>query len=438
MPDTESESMAACPLHDGKVPPGLAPAVLVVDDEPGIVSVISTLLLRRGLRVRTATSADEAKAVLAADAGVGVVLSDVQMPGQGGLALAEEILAERPETAALELVFVTGDMAPETMGTALRQRAFDFVPKPFRLGHLAAVVERACESCRLRRAQAARVAAIEEGLSAARDERVLLAEKLAMSMAAHAEAEAALGAATQERYNLLAVISHELRTPLIPVLGLCDVILNDPSLPPERLVEYVTHIRDGGLRLRDLVQGALDVIALEEPGAVRMVPGVGIPEVVEAAAAGKATAARARGVALLAASLPPGHVTGDAVLLTHAMAALLDNAVKASPPEGVVRYGWGTGREPGAVEAELWVEDEGAGIDPDLVARIGTPFLQGDMSATRGWCGAGLGLALASRIVARHGGALVLAPRPTRGTRAAIRLPLEYGVGQVLPPAVDQ
>jgi signal transduction histidine kinase len=80
--------------------------------------------------------------------------------------------------------------------------------------------------------------------------------------------------------------------------------------------------------------------------------------------------------------------------------------------------------------AEIWVEDDGPGIDPDLVDRIGTPFLQGDMSETRGWGGAGLGLALASRIVARHGGTLTLGRRPTRGTRASIRLPLDFSAGQ--------
>jgi signal transduction histidine kinase len=407
------------------------PAVLVVDDEPGIVTVIATLLTRRGLRVRTAVNADEAKAALAEDPDIGVVLSDVQMPGQGGLALAEEILAERLETAALELVFVTSDIGPETMGTALRHRAFDFVPKPFRLGHLAAVVERACESCRARRDKAARVAAIEQGLSVARDERVRLAEKLALSMAARAEVEAALGVATRDRRNLLAVISHELRTPLIPVLGLCDVILSDPSLSRERLVEYVTHIRDGGLRLRDLVQGALDVIALDEPGSLRVLPGVHVTAVIEAAAASRATSARARGVALLATSLPTGCVTADASLLTHAVAALIDNAVKASAVDGAVVYGWAPCGDAGAAEAEIWVEDDGPGIDPDLVDRIGTPFLQGDMSETRGWGGAGLGLALASRIVARHGGTLMLGRRPTRGTRASIRLPLDLTTPEV-------
>lgn len=417
--------VAASPSTDADPQQPDGPAILVVDDEVGIVTVIATLLKRRGMRVCTALSAEEAKAALSTDADIGVVLSDVQMPGQGGLALADEILTDRPETQAIELVFVTGDMAPETMGSALRQRAFDFVPKPFKLGDLAAVVERARDSCRARRDKAARIAAIEQGLSSARDERVKLAEKLAFSMAAQAQAEAALGAAARDRRNLLAVISHELRTPLIPVLGLCDLILSDPSLPRERLVEYVTHIRNGGLRLRELVQGALDVIALDEPGALRLQPGTATARIVEAAASGTAAAARARGVALLATALPSGCVTADAPLLTHAVAALIDNAVKASGKDGTVVYGWRTICEDDAEEAEIWVEDDGPGIDPDLVDRIGTPFLQADMSATRGWGGVGLGLALASRIVAHHGGTLWLRPKVPRGTRATIRLPLD-------------
>ena len=418
MADTPAppESM---PADDGE------PIVLIVDDEPGVVGVIATMLTRRGMRVRTAYSAADAKQALAETPEIGVVLSDIHMPEQDGLALAEEILADRTEALALEVVFVTSDIAPETMGDALRQRAFDFVAKPFRLGDLATIVERARQSCRQRRARAGRLAALEVGLSEARDDRLRLAERLALSMAARAEAEEALGAARHDRRNLLAVISHELRTPLIPVLGLCDLILSDPTLPRERLVEYVGHIRDGGLRLRDLVQGALDIIAMEEPGALRATAGVSLTAVIEAAAARTAPAADGRGVALLAGSLPHGTLTADETLLSHAVAALLDNAVKASHAGGTVVYGWSVEGGAGDAMAVIWVDDDGQGISAAVIERIGTPFLQGDMSATRAWHGAGLGLAVASRIVARHKGTLSLMRRRSGGTRAAICLPFE-------------
>ena len=415
----------APPSPDSEPTAGDAPAILVVDDEPGVVGVIATMLSRRGMTVRTAHSAAAAKQALADDPEIGVVLSDIHMPEQDGLALAEEILADRPEAQALEVVFVTSDIAPETMGSALRQRAFDFVAKPFRLSELAAVVARARASCRDRRARAARLAAMEAGLTEARDDRLRLAERLALSMAARAEAEAALGAAQHDRHNLLAVISHELRTPLIPILGLCDLILSEPAMPRERLVDYVAHIRDGGLRLRDLVQGALDVIALEDPAALRKATGVPLSPVIEAAAARTAPVAEARGVALLAGALPSGTVAVDATLLSHAVAALLDNAVKASDTGGTVVYGWAAeGAAPDAM-AVIWVDDDGPGIGPEVIDKIGTPFLQGDMSATRGWRGAGLGLAVASRIVARHGGILSLERRHGGGTRASIGLPME-------------
>lgn len=134
--------------------------------------------------------------------------------------------------------------------------------------------------------------------------------------------------------------------------------------------------------------------------------------------------AGAGGVAPVRVDLPQAPwplpcVRGDADLLYCAVVNLIDNAVKYTPPSGLVEVRGSEGE--GVVSIE--VADTGVGV-PD--AELGTVL--GELargSNVRGLPGSGLGLPLVSTIVRRHGGQLQLSSREGVGTRAWIRLPLE-------------
>jgi signal transduction histidine kinase len=94
---------------------------------------------------------------------------------------------------------------------------------------------------------------------------------------------------------------------------------------------------------------------------------------------------------------------------------LVDNAVHAAGAGGQVRL---AGRVEGAM-VEIAVEDNGRGVDADTRRRLFEPLI------TTKTKGIGLGLALVKRIVTRHGGDVVYAPRPGGGARFVVRLPIE-------------
>lgn len=101
--------------------------VLVVDDDPSTLRTLARLLKLNGYECSTASSADEARAVMSQDH-VTLVLSDVDMPGESGIDLLESLVAQHPDTAT---VMVTGIDDRELAERALRLGAYGYVIKPF-------------------------------------------------------------------------------------------------------------------------------------------------------------------------------------------------------------------------------------------------------------------------------------------------------------------
>jgi len=115
--------------------------VLVVDDEPEMLSLLATDLGLRRFGVLTASSADAALEILGLEA-VDVVLTDLFMPRTGGVDLCERIAASHPD---LPVIVMTAFGSMETAVDALRANAFDFVTKPLNGEILAAALHRAID-----------------------------------------------------------------------------------------------------------------------------------------------------------------------------------------------------------------------------------------------------------------------------------------------------
>lgn len=121
-----------------------AASLLVVDDEPAVLKVTQKLLERSGYRVIACHTAEQALVWLEREA-FDVVLSDVQMPGIGGLGLLRAVRARKVE---LPVILVTGNPNPETESTALEQGAFHYLTKPVAPALLDEVVSDAADSSR--------------------------------------------------------------------------------------------------------------------------------------------------------------------------------------------------------------------------------------------------------------------------------------------------
>ncbi len=135
--------------------------VLVVDDEEPVRHMLTLLLQREGLQVAEADSAESAIVHLSREP-VDVVLTDVRMPGQGGLELVKWCAEHRPGlTVVVMSAFGSIDLAVEAMHAG----AYDYMSKPFKQDEVVLTLRKAQERERLRRENAAlraRLAAHDE------------------------------------------------------------------------------------------------------------------------------------------------------------------------------------------------------------------------------------------------------------------------------------
>ena len=119
--------------------PKLLP-ILLIEDEPAVMSYVQTVLERRGYRVVGSKSGVEGLAKLESGEFLGVV-SDMRTPGGvDGADVYVWIAANRPELVS-RLVFITGDVASEETVAILQRTAVPCVEKPFRVQQFISVIE---------------------------------------------------------------------------------------------------------------------------------------------------------------------------------------------------------------------------------------------------------------------------------------------------------
>lgn len=215
----------------------------------------------------------------------------------------------------------------------------------------------------------------------------------------------ALDESVRAQARLVADASHELRTPLTSLRTNIEVLQRADELPADERERMLDEIRSQAEELTELVTDLLDLSRSEEAEA----EDVQLDEVVESAI--ERTRRGSNGV-VFAARLEPTTVHGVPSRLERAIANLLDNAVKWSPPDGAVEVTLSDG--------ELQVRDHGPGIDPADLPRVFDRFYRAP--AARGVPGSGLGLAIVRQVVDEHGGTVSVENARGGGARFRLRL----------------
>jgi len=221
--------------------------------------------------------------------------------------------------------------------------------------------------------------------------------------------------------NFISSVSHELRTPLTSTHAALDLLAHggvDGISGAARDLAALAY--KNSARLIRIVNDILDFESIEAGEAVFEARAIELRPLLEQVIAAHEERARRRGVRItLATDAPSAPVLADPLMLTRALAHLLENAVRLSPPQGEVLVA--LARRDGRVR--ITVTDHGPGIPETARKHIFHKFVQVDDADIRYREGAGLGLSLARAVIVRLGGTIEFESAPNVATTFRVELP---------------
>jgi signal transduction histidine kinase len=335
-------------------------------------------------------------------------------PGRFSMLSAPSDFIPRPLASAIEATLASGRATERAEGEGLSAL----------LCHPLNVGDRVIGACAL--GYAGRAAGdrglLEEllGRSAIALDNARLYRSLKREIARSRAAEEELQDANRRKDEFLAMLSHELRNPLAPIRNAVEVIRR--VAPPDATLTMARDVIDRQARLlARLVDELLDVSRISQGKIVLKRESVELAKVVQQSVEIVRPLVETRGQRLWVDVTPrPVWLSGDATRLAQIFSNLLNNACKYTPEGGQIRIS--ADAQDG--EARIVVEDDGSGIEPELLPHVFELFVQGERGLDRGQGGLGIGLTLVKRLVELHQGRVdAYSAGPGRGSTFTVRLP---------------
>jgi len=241
---------------------------------------------------------------------------------------------------------------------------------------------------------------------------------------AHARAEEASAAKSE----FVANMSHEMRTPLQGVIGMLQLAIEDKS--PEARARRLQMAQRSAEVLLSLIDDVLDFARIEARKLELQPVSFPLRQMLDDTMKALGIMAASKHLTLSYVVRPdvPEMVFGDPVRLRQVVVNLVGNAVKFTK-RGEISVQVSRGAD----ELRVEVVDTGIGIPPDVRESIFEPFIQADTSHARRYGGAGLGLAIATRLLDAMSGAIEVKSEPDSGSVFTFTIPLVANVSGNAP-----
>ena len=397
--------------------------ILVVDDKPENLRLLSTLLSERGYQCRAVLNGSMALRAVQTKA-PDLVLLDIMMPQMDGYEVCQK-LKEDQETREIPVIFLSAKDEVFDKIKAFTLGAVDYISKPFQVEEVLARIENQLVLRRLQMQLKKQNVLLQQEINSRLAVEKTLQEQnilLQKEISERQRAELALQKTNQElaRSNaeleqFASIASHDLQAPLATIANYAQLLEErDKDNLDAKAHQFIHKIVKGSSRMQKLIDDLLEYSRVSSRGQKF--------EVCDCNRILEEVMANLQGVihknkASLSYSLMP-VVMGDNSQLVQLFQNLISNAIKYH------------GDEPPVIEItslnqnEYWlfaVRDNGIGIDPKYFSRIFQIFQR--LHTQEAYSGTGIGLAICQKILARHGGKIWVESELGQGATFYFTLP---------------
>lgn len=377
--------------------------ILIIDDKPANIYALKTMLEKPGQVLLSETNGKEGlKTALAND--VDLIILDVQMPGMDGFEVAQ-VLKSHKRTRDIPVIFASAEKKErQSIMKGFEEGAVDYLAKPLDPDLIRAKV------AVLLKLQLQKKELIEKNASLEKAEKEIsrLNADLQMNMVR-------LESMNKELEAFSYSVSHDLRTPLRTLLGFSAILEEDyKNQLNEEATRILATIRQSANRMNDLINDLLEFAKLGKKEVVKSrIDG----ETIIRNTIEEITHAAPYKASFNLTTLHPMYA--DYNLLKQVWLNLISNALKYSSKKEnpVVEIG----SEKNEHEVIYYVKDNGAGFDMNYSDRLFGVFQR--LHKTDDFEGTGVGLALAHRIISKHGGRIWAEAKVGEGATFYFSLP---------------
>lgn len=356
-----------------------APLVMVVDDEPGNVQYMGTLLIENNYDVLPATSGAQALERCIARK-PDLAIFDLRMPGMDGVALCRRF-RENPELAAIPIIFVTGTTEEEDLVRCFQAGAVDFLIKPIRALELLQRVRTHLE------------------LKFSRDH---LVHKV------------------RDCDDLTAMVAHDLKSPLASIRFSVQMLAEDPELANPRTQDLLASLIDSTDHTLAFIDDFLNRNAAANTLCLDAFQPFALDERLAEVVERYNMYGLEKGIRVELDPTEAIEAFADPLACEHVIENLLSNAMKFAPPGSRVRVLMERS-SPGCVR--IHVLDRGPGINDSDRARLFQRYVRLTAKPTSGESSTGLGLSIAKQLADAMHGSLGYEPREGGGSDFIFELP---------------
>lgn len=363
------------------------PEILIVDDSPSTLQLLSEIFQQRGYTIRAALSGRLALQSLAS-AIPDIVLLDITMPDMNGYEICQTMKAN-DATKDIPVIFISGLTKSIDVVKGFSVGGVDYVTKPFQVKEV--------------------VARVETHLELQRQQRALQ------------ESYAALRTLEEMRDNLVHMIVHDLRNPLLSANFCLEEItdMKDVPLPPQ-VRENVNEALTSTHALMEMVNSILDVSRMEDGLIPLSLEPCDLIKLSQDAIQMALPLLKSRHITL-ESELESVTVKADRSLITRVIRNILSNAIRfTSETDGEIHIGAGIHEG----MARITIRDNGQGISPDYHRKIFEKFFQVNCALRGERHSTGLGLAFCKLAVEAHGGQIDVHSEEKKGSLFWFDLPL--------------